>query len=433
MKNLFSCNLPQNNIYISQDGSVKICCYNHLFEIGNICNNSLIDLWNSNKRKEFAKYTYKNCNEPSCSNCSIKQPNKKDILFLKKSIKNNLFPQSIEFELSKTCNLECIMCSSLFSSQIENKYSISNNKPLKTVNIIEQISPFISHLKEAKFYGGEPFLIEQYFEIWEYIINNNPSCVLSVQTNGTILNDKVKTIINKGNFKISISLESIIDKTYSEIRINADLKKVLSNIEYFQNYTKQKKTYFGITICPIRNNCEEIPQLIDYFNKKNTPIYFNTVFQPFNVSIWNLPNEKILSVYNAYSQYVFTNNNSKVSKHNIKKFNDLVSQIYIWYKTAIEREKQLELISKKNENDLLEEITNNSITFLNSVIWLDNNTKNNIINIFKKKLKEVCNNSLDKKLLNNQLAKLLLLPTNILLSEIERISIQEIKENLLSL
>ena len=47
---------------------------------------------------------------------------------------------------------------------------------------VKQLEEFIPHLEEVKFYGGEPFLIEIYYEIWEKIMELNPKVRISVQT-----------------------------------------------------------------------------------------------------------------------------------------------------------------------------------------------------------------------------------------------------------
>ena len=62
-------------------------------------------------------------------------------------------------------------------------------------DFITQLEEFIPHLEQAFFVGGEPFMIEIYFKIWEKIVETNPSCMISVQTNGTILNQKVKALL----------------------------------------------------------------------------------------------------------------------------------------------------------------------------------------------------------------------------------------------
>lgn len=433
MKNKFSCTEPQNNMYISRDGLVKVCCHNHYFEIGDLKKNTLLEIWNSDKRKLFAEMLYKSSDEPSCEHCALKQPEKKSKLLFNKKFKVSAFPKSIEFELSNKCNLECIMCSPLYSNQLAKHYTDINDDSFDFKNITQQLDPFFPNLKEAKFYGGEPFIIEQYFDIWEYIIKNNLDCKFYIQTNGTILNEKIKSILNKGIFNIGVSIESINTDTYQKIRVNADLPKVFENIEYFNNYSKQKNTFFGVAICPIRSNWKELPMMVEYFSKRNIPINFHQVVRPFNVSLWNLPKAELSQIYITLSEYTFKSYNNKNSIENIKRYNDLINQISEWQIKAENRQNFLKIPDNSNIEQLLKDLEAKAIMFLNSLTWLDQSIRDSKIKLFNDKMNAVANNISDKNLLIEQLKKLKLSPIYLILTEIERISIKEITENILSL
>ncbi|MBI5539229.1 MAG: SPASM domain-containing protein [Bacteroidia bacterium] len=433
VENNFRCNLPNLNMYISQDGTVKVCCYNHHFEIGNLNNNTLLEIWNSYSRKDFAKSLHKNTNEKSCSNCSIKQQVKKDSFFTNKSFKNAKFPKSIELELSNNCNLECVMCSSLFSDKIAHKLNLQQKETFNFQYIIQQLSPFISHLSEVKFYGGEPFLIEKYYEIWEYILEQNSDCKIYLQTNGTILNNRIKTLLNKGKFNIGVSIESINPVNYAKIRVNATLEKVLTNINYFYEYSKQKKTYFGISVCPLRHNWQDIPALIEYFNKLKISVSFHNVVQPFYASIWNLKKEELLKIHNILSKYNFKETKNKIIASNINNYNKLVSDILNWHLDSIEREKEYETYINHSIDKLLEEIYNKVKSFLDSLEWMKHSIKESKISCFIEKLDKVCKTIENKDLLKSKLIRLQFISANILISETDRISIDEFKDNLLAL
>ncbi len=433
MKNKFSCSEPQNNMYISREGWVKICCHNNYFEIGNLKINTLLEIWNSDKRKKFAQLLYKNSNEQSCANCTLKQPDRKNYPLFNKSFKASDYPKSIEFELSNKCNLECIMCSPLLSNQIAKRYNEYQESLLNYQIDLEQLDPFLPYLKEAKFYGGEPFIIEQYFDIWKYIISKNPNCKFYIQTNGTILNEKIKTILNKGNFNIGVSVESVNQETYNKVRVNSDLQKVLSNINYFHQYSKQKNNFFGIAVCPIRDNWSEIPHLVEYFNNLEIPVNFHTVVQPFNVSLWNLEKEKLYEIHKSLSEFKFKVTNNQTSILNIKTFKSLVFQISEWYNTSVEREKESEKFINMSISELINNINNKLKLFIDNLSWMEIKIKERKIKLFSEKLNNACDSITDKSLLKSKLIKLQNTPVYILAGEIERISILEIKKNLLSL
>jgi sulfatase maturation enzyme AslB (radical SAM superfamily) len=157
---------------------------------------------------------------------------------------NKDFPTMMEFEIDITCNLECTMCSGDYSNLIrKNK---EHRPPLVMkydMEFVEQLTPYFKHLHEARFSGGEPFLIDLYYEMWNRIAEYNPHCLISIQSNGTILNNRVKNTLTKGKFEIGISLDSLQKEVFESIRINAKFDTVISNIEYFGAYCKEKKRH----------------------------------------------------------------------------------------------------------------------------------------------------------------------------------------------
>jgi MoaA/NifB/PqqE/SkfB family radical SAM enzyme len=157
------------------------------------------------------------------------------------------FPTMMEFELTNTCNLECTMCTGLLSSSIRaNREKLPKLRSPYGAKFVSELEDFIPYLHEARFNGGEPFLIKIYYDIWERIIKINPNCKIVVATNGTILTDKVKSVLNRGNFHLNISIDSLNEDNYRQIRINGDLNKVLENFVFFKNFFQIRRIYVQV-------------------------------------------------------------------------------------------------------------------------------------------------------------------------------------------
>ena len=110
------------------------------------------------------------------------------------------FPRVMEFELSNECNLECQMCNGNVSSSIRKRKDKLPPLPNPYDDaFVQQLEPYLPHLKEAKFYGGEPFLIPVYFQIWDKLAEVNPGCTIFLITNGTHWNNKIKSLVEKLN------------------------------------------------------------------------------------------------------------------------------------------------------------------------------------------------------------------------------------------
>lgn len=121
------------------------------------------------------------------------------------------YPTMMEFLLTNTCNLECVMCKGEFSSLIrQNREKLPPIANVYDDAFISQLRPFIPHLREVRFSGsGEAFLIDANYKIWDMILEINPQCLIMVQTNGTVLNSRIKDLLIRGNFQIGVSLDSL--------------------------------------------------------------------------------------------------------------------------------------------------------------------------------------------------------------------------------
>jgi MoaA/NifB/PqqE/SkfB family radical SAM enzyme len=429
---VITCLEPLRNIYIARNGSVRVCCHNHHFEAGHLRNSSLLDIWRSPRRKEFAKRLYYGSPEPSCIDCNQPEEKKQIYPFSLRYKSNNKFPGSIDFELSNTCNLACIMCTPLYSSQLVKNYDNPDDLSYDFKDLPQQLLPFIPHLKNANFYGGEPFLIDIYYKIWDMILEINPACAIYFQTNGTVFNDRVEKLLEKGIFNIGVSIESLQKETFESIRKNADLDLVLANIDRFLDYSKKKKTFFGVSVCPIRNNWKELPEIIEYFSQRGIPIHFHLVSRPFNLTLWNLPKEEIQVIHDYLIQYKFNPVNSAY-KNNIQKLFQLCEQLYKWHTEAIEREELLAERKPRETQELLSELVSTAMKFMDGLKWMNDDEREKKISIFSRKLNAIASSVAEKDILNRQFEKLLFAPVCILLNEIETTSEKEIKENILYL
>lgn len=248
---------------------------------------------------------------------------------------NTSFPVSMEFYLDSTCNLECIMCSSENSSLIAKKNGIRKQKPPYNKKFLDELRSFIPSLKHTYFFGGEPFLIPIYFDIWEQIINSNPNCFIDITTNGTVLNEKVKSILKKAKFNINISIDSLQKERFESIRKNADFNTVMDNLYYFHKYCNNNNNKFFISFCPIQQNWEEIPDILEFANKLNAGLVYNRVWNPATSAIWILSPQKLNEIIDYLEKFKFTPL-TDLQSFNINGFNTLKNQIRTWLKSALE-------------------------------------------------------------------------------------------------
>lgn len=300
------CHAPFVNLNFEQNGNVRACCYNTEHILGKWPEQSIESIWFGAKSEALRSYIKNNDLGGGCLECgkmitvgnyqgvrakyydefSSNNPFNLVSGLLNKLIARPELPRVMEFELSNECNLECVMCNGHFSSSIR-----KNREHLPAIispyneKFVDELEPFIPYLTDAKFLGGEPFMIDIYLSIWERIRKINPKIRIHITTNGTFLNNRIKDLLEDLNAGIILSIDSINKDTYAKIRVNGNFEKVMNNLEYFIDYTKRKKTFISIAACPITENWKELPELLEFCLAKNIALYFNAVFTPFELSL----------------------------------------------------------------------------------------------------------------------------------------------------
>ena len=337
------CYAPFKNIYFGFDGKATACCYNREHPLGTYPQDTIEEIWFGEKAEKLRAYIKHNDLSHGCIGCkhhfdakNFKGVQAKD--FDHYPTNKNMYPSVMSFELHNTCNLECTMCNGNFSSLIrKNK---ENRSPLHCVYddaFINQLEKFLPHLNYAKFYGGEPFLIEVYYQIWEALHKLNTGVRIEVQTNATVLNKKVKDILDLLDFNINLSIDSLQKETYEQIRVNARFEKTMEHVEYFSEYCKRKNTKLFVSVCPMRQNWKELPDFVRFCEEHNAHLYFHLVWSPSHCALWNLNSTKLTEIVEFLTAQSFTPKTS-LQESNCRHYYDNIKLIVSWQQAALERE-----------------------------------------------------------------------------------------------
>ncbi|MBL4587614.1 MAG: radical SAM protein [Flavobacteriales bacterium] len=326
------CQAPFKNIYFAHRGKAVACCWNRSYVLGNYPERSIKEIWFGKEAEDLRLYISENNLEHGCQGCkSHILAGSYDVVKAKQYDQHrentNHYPSVMEFELSNTCNLECEMCSGDFSSLIrKNREGRSPLMEPYDSAFVDQLEEFIPHLEEVKFYGGEPFLIEIYYEIWERIIKLNPSVRISVQTNCTTLNNRVKRIMEQSEFHIGLSIDSFVKPTYERIRKNAKYERTMENLQWFRQYCKERDTYFGISACAMQQNWHELADFVRKCNELESPVSLHTVFLPKKSSFQTLGKEELLRMIGILEKEEFPTD-TPIEVKNKHHFEDLIRQL----------------------------------------------------------------------------------------------------------
>lgn len=348
----YLCKAPFTALSVGYNGMVSPCCYTQFPDeiTGNEFINelSLEEIWSGKVFEKFRKLFLENKMPPSCFLCREKLM-QKDFNTVKICEFDHLpmlhhYPSLIELNIDNSCNLECVMCNSMNSSRIAERYGIEK-RVCDTSMIISRLNPFLPYVAEMIFSGGEPFLSEIYFGIWEELIKVNPECKITLNTNATIMNHRVKNIIGKGNFHFNISLDSIVKETYEKIRVHSKFETFTDNFDYLCEYSRRKNFPVSAPVCPLVQNYKEIPDLITFCNERNVYMVFLHVFGAHHVALNAAPAAMLEDALHLYENKTLKTE-TNVEKHNAMRFHSLLADVKNWIAVAKKQEafiKELDL------------------------------------------------------------------------------------------
>lgn len=338
----FLCNAPFCAMRFSISGLVSPCCHTADLQ-DSYPNKKIKNIWEGEIFNKYRIFIKKQEFPNSCKSCESRLNSKEfslipirqfDDFKVRRIGRNNL--QTLQLAISNRCNLKCTMCNEMFSSQFEQSDTFENNN-IYDKAFINELYEYIPHLNELICLGGEPFLINDYYEIWDRIISTNPSCRISVVTNGTVLNERIKRMLELGNFSINLSFETIAKETYEKIRINADYDTVISNMEYFGKVLKMQGKILQIPACALKSNCKEIPDLVRFCNEKEYHLTILTTHRDIDVAAWSLSSDQLRELKDYYLQQTFTTHDWN-SNDNVANFRNYASTLDRWIADAVRKE-----------------------------------------------------------------------------------------------
>jgi len=344
------CNAPVTNLYFRTDG-LAVPCW---LQIGDARTNrwspetSISDIWSSayleNLRSDLADGRMGGM----CWLCknSIDEGTR-PLALAYEDVEPNpgyRWPSMIELELSNQCNLECVMCQGTLSHLIrKNRERLPPLPQVYDEVFVEQLREFIPHLTELRFNGGEPLVQQLVFDICEIVYEINPELRITIATNGNVLNDRVKSHFQRGNFHVNISIDSLRPGRYEAIRPRSDHAKLMENFFWFREYCDSQDRILSVQVNPMRHNWDEMAEIMDWALRNDTRCWYNVVRYPLHSSLWNLPAAELAEIHQAWCAVEFAHDprttRVEVFENNMTAWNHLVNdQMAIWVLEQHDRE-----------------------------------------------------------------------------------------------
>lgn len=242
------CMIPWTSIMIDPSSVVKPCCESAEI-LGDCSKSSLEQIWNSDVTKQLRKDMLSGKKLNSCNNCYLKESLGRDSL--RNSINRRFINQVnkiestnsdgfladyslnyIDARFNNLCNLSCRSCSPHFSSswyqpaiaigQIDKSVKALQIAGKHTYDIFDQVIQHIDSLERIYFAGGEPMMIDQFYQIVEELDRRG--------------RHEVELIYNINMTKSSLGGKSIFDtwKNFKKISIGASLDGEYQRGEYLR-------------------------------------------------------------------------------------------------------------------------------------------------------------------------------------------------------
>ena len=148
------------------------------------------------------------------------------------------YPPYLQIEPSSICNYRCVFCFETDKTFTDKKNGFMGKMTIELFkNIIDQIQGNVEFISLAS--RGEPLANPNVSKMLEYC--ENKFLNLKINTNASLLDEKkIHSILSGGVKTLVFSADAADEKLYSKLRVNGNLKKVLKNIENFQNVREKK-------------------------------------------------------------------------------------------------------------------------------------------------------------------------------------------------
>jgi len=254
VKNKF-CNKPFDQFETHPNGMVSVCCMSWLpQQIGNVKNNTIKEIFNSDKAQEIRKSildgSFKYCDHKLCpfiQNGSL--PDKSEVTgdrhksIIENNQIDNLEPTFYNLCYDESCNLSCPSCRVQRISYYKGKvYQIKKDIQAKFVEHIFGI-PHDNYCIINVTGSGDPFGSKLFREL---LFNTDgskfPRVFFNLQTNGVMFTprywDKMKKIHDNIN-TVVVSYDAGTPETYKITRRGGDWDQLQKNMKFLSSLRRQ--------------------------------------------------------------------------------------------------------------------------------------------------------------------------------------------------
>ena len=273
----------------------------------------------------------------------------------------------LDLKLGNICNLKCRICGSWSSStfateELANLGPDEDRKsnhhyhmlragawPRENPTFWSEIEQVSDEIRYIEFTGGEPFMIQEHFDMLQGLINRGIAHNIEIHynTNGTQYPENAEDIWQYfKHVEIAVSIDDV-GARFEYQRSNAVWSEVCANIERFRNM-RERNLNMTMQVCCTVNvfNVLYLEDVATWINSQDFDfVYWNMMHDAYYFSIATLPEPAKLAIAKQLTQ-------AQVNQHTRKEFNQIID--FMNAGTSLDgnilRMKVQDLDCKRNQN-----------------------------------------------------------------------------------
>jgi len=337
------CMLPWISIETSPIGTARPCCLakDEITKTDgskySLRKNTLEEIYHSDYMQDLRKDFLAGNKPETCQRCWDEEAAGRTSKRINSRIRLKEYYNSIDFQntdpdqlwfidlkLGNICNLKCRICGSWSSSkwakeEIDYIPELKNRKehlaykflqdgawPRETEVFWDNLKTLLPNIKYFEFTGGEPFLIEQHFDLLRSAVEHDHAKNIEIHynTNGTVFPEQAELWANFKHVEIAFSIDNLGTRFEYE-RYGADWIEVQENIAKF---TAMRSSKISTQLCTTMNiqNVYYLPELCDWISTQTFDhVYFNMLHDPWHMCISKMTLQAQELVINRLTKHEF--------------------------------------------------------------------------------------------------------------------------------
>lgn len=298
-----ACGSPSASMYFAPDGQVRACCVNTDYSLGRIGEQSIRDIWEGAQIASLRTAMDRHDFSLGCQDCEHRiaagdrawsTAEQYDAYV---GTEPGRYPRRMDFILSISCNLQCVMCNGDLSSSI--RLHREKRPPLVSPYgdaFFEELEEFLPHLERSVFLGGEPFVGREPQRVFDLMIEQGHTGTVQVVTNGTQWNDRMERYLRELPMHLTVSVDGYTAETLEPLRVGVDRDRLFANVDRYQEVLAGTGRSVSFHYCLMRQNWHEFGAFLLEADRRDATVLVMTVTGPAGFSLWDMPEAELRTI-----------------------------------------------------------------------------------------------------------------------------------------